>query len=277
MIELGGATITVPNPPNMVQLDGNLFMDRTEMSNFDWREYEYWIKDVFGEGSEEHLAVLPDTTVWQTPEGEPIQPLIDQYFRHPAYDTHPVVGISHAQAEAYARWRSSRVTEVMLLEKGYLKEAPPRSPEGYFDIDFWLNGERDYKIAGAEAILVSRFELPELVQLEQARQKMHFPKGQDEPVGIQHCVLYKQYIPGCDDCANLPIQTFTQKRLFDFQHLIGNVAEMTDEPGIATGGSWAHSLEDAMIGREIAYEVPTSWLGFRCVAKWEKVRFESAR
>ena len=48
--------------------------------------------------------------------------------------------------------------------------------------------------------------------------------------------------------------------------LMGNVAEMTTEEGVAKGGSAMHSASICQPGVKIPYEGPQWWLGFRVVA-----------
>ena len=49
--------------------------------------------------------------------------------------------------------------------------------------------------------------------------------------------------------------------------MVGNVAEMTAQEGLAKGGSWQHSPEKAKVLERIGYERPTYWLGFRCLCE----------
>ena len=50
-------------------------------------------------------------------------------------------------------------------------------------------------------------------------------------------------------------------------NLIGNVSEMTNQKGIAKGGSWINNPNEITVEKEISYTKPTAWLGFRCVAE----------
>jgi formylglycine-generating enzyme required for sulfatase activity len=53
---------------------------------------------------------------------------------------------------------------------------------------------------------------------------------------------------------------------YHLYNMIGNVAEMVSEKGIAKGGSFANTLEECKIINNQYYTKPERWLGFRCVA-----------
>lgn len=97
-----------PIPPGTTKVNDSLYVDVAEISNFAWQEYEQAIKANYGPASAEHLATLPDTVVWIHTE-KPDSFLCKQYYRHPAFKEHPVVGITYAQAVAYCKWRSETV------------------------------------------------------------------------------------------------------------------------------------------------------------------------
>ena len=47
--------------------------------------------------------------------------LTENYLRHPGYAEYPVVGVSWVQANQYCKWRTDRVNEKILMDKGVLK------------------------------------------------------------------------------------------------------------------------------------------------------------
>ena len=70
----------------------SFYMDETEVSNVHYREYLYWVTRVFEEYPEVGWAALPDTLALRSKLGFN-EPFVDYYFRHPAYQDYPVVGI----------------------------------------------------------------------------------------------------------------------------------------------------------------------------------------
>ncbi|MAT54373.1 MAG: gliding motility lipoprotein GldJ [Saprospirales bacterium] len=120
---------------------GSFYMDETEVSNIDYREYLYWLKRVFGESYPEvYLNALPDTLVWRE-ELAYNEPLVETYFRYPSYDNYPVVGVNWLQANDYAKWRTDRVNEMILIERGILNPNPEQKDEDNFNTEAYLAGQ----------------------------------------------------------------------------------------------------------------------------------------
>ncbi|MBQ3740708.1 MAG: SUMF1/EgtB/PvdO family nonheme iron enzyme [Bacteroidales bacterium] len=129
------------NTPRRVSV-ASFYMDECEISNLDYREYLYWLERVF---IPQDLKVvydnaMPDENVWRERLGYN-EPDVDYYFRHPAYNKYPVVGVSWMQATNYAAWRTDRVNEKILADRGYVEYSETPTAEGYFNTDAYLTYE----------------------------------------------------------------------------------------------------------------------------------------
>ncbi|MBC7721270.1 MAG: SUMF1/EgtB/PvdO family nonheme iron enzyme, partial [Pedobacter sp.] len=106
------------NIPKRITVN-SFFIDRTEVANVHYREYLYWMQNVFSD--EQYAKVLenaqPDTLVWRS-ELAYNEPYVEYYFRHPSYNYYPVVGVNWKQATDYCIWRTDRVNELELMKKG---------------------------------------------------------------------------------------------------------------------------------------------------------------
>jgi gliding motility-associated lipoprotein GldJ len=99
----------------------SFFIDKTEVANVHYREYLYWLENVFGQAGMDSVVdqAKPDTLVWRS-ELAFNEPYVEYYFRHPSYNYYPVVGVSWKQATDFCNWRTDRVNELALMTKGYL-------------------------------------------------------------------------------------------------------------------------------------------------------------
>lgn len=117
------------------------YMDETEIANVHYREYLYWMNRVFGNDFPDVVKkALPDTLVWRD-ELAYNEPYVEYYFRHPAYDFYPVVGVNWLQANDFAAWRSDRVNERILVDKGVLAENPSQVGSDNFNTEAYLVGQ----------------------------------------------------------------------------------------------------------------------------------------
>jgi sulfatase modifying factor 1 len=87
------------NTPRTVTLS-SFYMDETEVKNVDYREYLFWLRRVYKDYPEVFRRALPDTLVWRSPMGFN-DPYVQYYFRHPSYNTYPVVGVSWIKANDF--------------------------------------------------------------------------------------------------------------------------------------------------------------------------------
>ncbi|MFN4285347.1 MAG: SUMF1/EgtB/PvdO family nonheme iron enzyme [Lacibacter sp.] len=103
------------NIPRRVTV-ASFYMDETEVANVHYREYLFWLDRVFQDTAILNRA-LPDTLCWRS-ELAYNEPYVEYYFRHPSYNYYPVVGVSWKQAHDYCLWRTDRVNENILWQKG---------------------------------------------------------------------------------------------------------------------------------------------------------------
>jgi sulfatase modifying factor 1 len=119
----------------------SFYMDETEVANVHYREYVYWLFRVFGTDFPEVVKkALPDTLVWRD-ELAYNEPYVEYYFRHPSYNYYPVVGVNWLQANDFAAWRSDRVNERILIDRGVLAENPSQIGNDNFNSEAYLQGQ----------------------------------------------------------------------------------------------------------------------------------------
>jgi formylglycine-generating enzyme required for sulfatase activity len=83
------------------------YLYKTEITN---AEYRLFIQEA------KERALYPDTNCWENTDlGE--NPMRHYYFQHEAYQTYPVVGVSHWQAKQYCEWLKKKI-ESKLSENG---------------------------------------------------------------------------------------------------------------------------------------------------------------
>jgi len=207
----------------------NTFLDATEVTNLNWREYMSWHAQNYGKDSKEFLATTPDATVWK---GEKFKPMRAFYLQNAAYNDYPVVGISHEQAVAYCTWRAARINELL-------------------------------KLRNKKTTTIYSCRLPTKVEWENITRKEAFST---QPYRTKFHNLQEVTDDGVvhENDITSPVKSFTPT-LNGFHNLIGNVAEMVAEKGIAKGGSWQHTNIGLTYETDYTYSQPTNWIGFRCV------------
>lgn len=126
------------NYPRRVTV-ASFYMDETEVSNQDYREYLHWISHVYPGDKVRLDSALPDTLQWRE-ELAYNEPYVQNYLRHPAYSDYPVVGVSWVQANDYCKWRTDRVNEHILTSKGILANNNSQSGQNVFTTDTYLTG-----------------------------------------------------------------------------------------------------------------------------------------
>lgn len=156
----------------------SFYMDEVEISNFNYLEYLFWLRNVYSNDYPEVLKkALPDTLVWRDRLAYN-EPYVDYYFRHPSYRDYPVVGINWLQANDFCAWRTDRVNEYILVREGVLEFDPANwANENNFNTDAYLVGQYegtvkknlpDFNVKGSgerkvrmeDGILLPKYRLP---------------------------------------------------------------------------------------------------------------------
>lgn len=159
------------NVPRRVTVQ-SFYLDETEISNREYRLYTEWVRNTFGESYPEvYVGSLPDTLVWLE-ELAYNEPMVETYFRFPSYDNYPVVGVSWVQANEFCKWRTDRVNEVRLIERGILNANPDQKDEDNFNTGSYLVGQYEGNVR---------------------KNLKDFRTGEDRPARLEDGILLPEY------------------------------------------------------------------------------------
>ena len=287
-------------PPGTKELAINFYCDETEATNQYWLDFLHWIKIVYGANSEEYKLAMPDTTIWKMIYPDSIaRDLSCYYLRYPGYRNLPVVGVSQQQTKEYAKWRSDRVLEQILITLGIIEISKKPTKDNHFTIERYFNGEIK-KLKDVNIAYYPEYRLPNIQERQYIitsidyldyfdynktniprRHKKHDEKSLDHFPFIWSDVSVEQ-----DTSFNLRglryemyemkknrVPPMIMAQIYSgsyIYHLRGNVAEWLDEPNISAGGSWHDKLEDILASDTSSCNKANAWTGFRCVCQWKK-------
>lgn len=245
--------VYVPNggltkPEGSIQV-GAFFIKSAEITNAEYREF---IRDLQKNGNREALQIaMPDTTAWRM-ETTYLEPFVQYYFSHPAYDEYPVVCISYEGAKAWCDWKTKKA----------LSEKTKDGYTAYYRLptkDEWIYAAQNAKpqsiyswggsdIKNLKGCLLCNFN----PSPEDADGDPNLPAGMEDNATITAPV--KSYAPSAWGIYNQN----------------GNVAEMISDQGIAMGGSWRSKRSEVTNTSEVVYSQPNPTIGFRPVIVYMK-------
>jgi len=221
---------------NSVPLYGQIQIGRYEVTNHD---YQLFLTNLLRSRQGDLLKrAMYDSTQWMKKfEDAHNEPMTATYHSHPAYADYPVVNITHEAAVAYCAW----------LTEQYNSQRQRK----YTQVVFRLPTEKEWKYAAGAGnpALQTGFDKDAVRNSKGIYQaNIKTPEGFAQD-GAFYTAKVKSYVPN---------------RL-DIYNMTGNVAEMTDQPGIAKGGSWYNTLEEANFQQSTSYMGADPRVGFRIV------------
>lgn len=116
VVEGGSALIPFEGGADSMTVS-SFYISKYEETNGQYCAYLKYLKTYFSERT--YKQALPDTTLWNTyfESNELTAHLSANYLRNPTYKAYPVVGLNPEQIESYAKWKSDRMNEYILIRE----------------------------------------------------------------------------------------------------------------------------------------------------------------
>ncbi|MFH2095365.1 MAG: SUMF1/EgtB/PvdO family nonheme iron enzyme [Bacteroidota bacterium] len=259
-------------PPGTVWVRDSLYMDATEITNVEYREYMHWLSGKMDKNNSIYRDALPDTLVWRS-ESAYNEPFVEIYFRHPAYSNYPLVGVSYDQAVDYCIWRSNMVNENIYRKLNKMEITDPVDPEEIPEyVRYRLPSKEEWEYAARGGLKENDFPwggyyIDNYKGIDQA----NYNGIGDEWIFYNDSLKAYQIMPDriepvtINNISNLcaPVHSYSPNG-YGIYEICGNVAEMVAEKGIVKGGSWKLPGYHLRIIVDGKYHKPENDIGFRC-------------
>lgn len=238
----------------------SFYLYNSEISNAFYRYYLSQLKDTAA-----YRKALPDTLVWRNQYAYN-EPYVDYYFRHPAYNDYPVVGVSWEQANAFCAW----------LTKTYNAMPDRKFKNATFDLpsktEWWAaaNGGRQlalYSWGGPELMNAKGQALANYTKISQSSMRRDTINGRVYYSGNSGSD-YMGNAGMLNDAADVtaPVNSYFANG-FGLYNMNGNVEEMVREKGISKGGSWRDTGYYLRNDSEERYTGVSAERGFRVMMR----------
>ena len=232
-----------------VPVDKNLYADKYELT---LKDYQLFLKEKQEAGADCSLLIY-DSTLWRT-RLTYNEPMVDFYFRHPAFRDYPIICISHHAANEFCKW---------LTEK---YDANPKKK--YKKVVFRLPTESEF-IKAASSIYDPKSEnypwgSPYLLDCKNG-QRCNYQRIREEYLNYNDSakMLEYEYFKFRDCLYTVAVNSY-QPNPYGLYNMVGNVSEMIQEEGIAMGGDWCSTGYNVRITSKKNYASSGSvTVGFR--------------
>lgn len=214
--------------------DMNAYLSKTELSN---RDYKTFLLDLIQSGKyDEYRKYAPNQEGWYMEnEGAFMEPMVQQYFSHPAYDNFPVVNVSIEGIRAYVDW----LNHLLDKEKGYWNHYKVSLPSK----EIW---EMALKDGGSSLIPWTDDELA-LFYINYYNFHEIQVFGSNPEKYLSRELIDKAKSSGLNGpliYLHTGLVSIGYPNKEGFKNLLGNVSEVVESNGkyIAVGGSWYDTL-----------------------------------
>lgn len=253
-------------PSNKVRFDNKeeahqaFFMLDHEITNLEYYEFLSDLKN--NSNLTDYNLAYPDTAAWNM-RGTYNQPMVDYYFRHPAYRDYPVVNVSRKGMELYCAWLTTKLKSRYGDHINVLRL--PTKCE-------WISAAR-----GGKENAFYPWGSSNLYDEEGK------PNANFRPIGDQNIrrtedgfeivqdstFLWNSSNAGNNDLT-APSQSYSPNP-YGLYNMSGNVAELTSD-GVAMGGHWGSTGYDIRVTSHIDFEKPNPFVGFRPIMTYTTLK-----
>lgn len=256
--------------PNGIFINDTLLCDRTEISNIFWHEFLHYEMTSKGEKSVEYKSLLPDTagylfTLPIIANGDTLHFQLSKGSYYNSYYDFPLTGVTLEQAKKYCAWRSDRVLEMILVQKGLIK--PNRVGKDNFTIDRFLIEDKFEKhrksISHYPKYFIADSEDWNLIRQLISEKSIKVNKINSRNNFTAH--LNKTGFP----LHKVDLEEKNQNDII--YNLLGNVSELIDGENQCTGGSIQDDEKEILKMKINKCQLPDKFVGFRCLSKWVKI------
>lgn len=237
--------------------DENIYVSRYEVTN---KQYKAFLQDLKLKGLGKPVYEVQSAGWEKIGFGE----LGLKYWSDPTYDNYPVVNITHEGAQAYCQWFTDQLNATFIVKIMVAR----------------LPSEKEWMLAALGKQDTTQYS----PQVNQLQVPPMLPKTRynawNTPVNTKKKPIYNANIKyrvsntGADVSLHIdgyaytaPITEF-QPNDISIYNLIGNVAEMVDQPGVAKGGGWDSFIEDTYLDKKIFFDGADPRVGFRVLVQW---------
>jgi formylglycine-generating enzyme required for sulfatase activity len=256
--------------PGVLWLKDNIYIDETEVTNFQYTEYVFWVQR---HKPSSYNIVLPDTSVWLDYFPQQTE-LYFVYLKHPGFRDYPVVGISYDQAVLYCKWRTDMVNCMLYNKKIGVKKWSFDSTFNYPKlVKYRLPTKEEWSYAAQAGLDNTKYPLG-LINLSDDKGKPI--SNTQELFNIEvypHTNLSKtEKISYYKLCPTRFVKAATPNK-YGLHDMTGNVSEIVND-NFVMGLNFKTNItgqplyeESYSLAMTKDFKKPENWIGFRCVCE----------